>query len=162
MDVVNQVETLIQPALRQNRYELVETQYRREAGGWVLRIFIDREAAASDKKAPSPVNLSDCEKVSNLVGELLDASELLKDSYTLEVSSPGINRPLKNSAHFQRFIGQKVRVTTHSALSETSNQKNFAGVLLSCKEDIIEVHDVSSGRVFIPISSVAKANLDVI
>lgn len=155
------VEHLIRPVLEKNRFDLVETQYRREAGRWVLRIFIDKLAGEGQKPVGS-ITLEDCEKVSNLVGDLLDSSNVLSDAYTLEVSSPGINRPLKGAGDFKRYIGQKVKVSLFAPLTEATKQKNFAGPLLSAGERAIEVEDIVSGKTEIPIEAIAKAHLDLI
>jgi ribosome maturation factor RimP len=80
----------------------------------------------------------------------------------LEVSSPGINRPLKNEAHFQNFIGEKVKVTLFYPLTQDGRQKNFSGLLVACRDQAVEIEDLVSGRVRIPISAIAKANLDLI
>ena len=157
--LVEQIKCLIEPELFKKGFELVETVYRRESGSWILRLFIDKQDPL-DKK--SHVSLDDCEKISELVGMLLDTSEILIGSYTLEVSSPGINRPLKNEAHYLRFLGENVKVSIFSPISSSSNQRNFSGTLLNCKEKTIEIDDKTSGRVTIPLEQIAKANLDII
>lgn len=163
MSIVEEIENLIRPALSQNQFELIETQYRKESGKWVLRIFIDKPAPQVQSEGQlQGVTLDDCENASHIVGQAIDSSSLISDSYVLEVSSPGINRPLKNETHFQRYIGQKIRVSLYGPLLETSKQKNFSGILLGCKENEIEMQDIVSGRVKIPIGSIAKAHLDLI
>jgi ribosome maturation factor RimP len=152
---------LIRPVLEQDRFDLVDTQYRREGGRWVLRIFIDR-IQAEGKSKPAGITLDDCEKVSRTVGDLLDGSDAVTGAYTLEVSSPGVNRPLKRAEDFRRFVGQKVKVTLFSPLAESSKQRNFAGPLLKAGDQGIEVDDIVSGKTEIPIASIAKANLDLI
>lgn len=108
------------------------------------------------------VTLSDCEKVSDLIGALLDSSDFLRNSYLLEVSSPGINRSLKKESHFQQNIGKKVKISLYTPLSDESKQKNFSGILLGCKDQIIEVEDVVSGKTQIQLSSIHKAHLNLI
>ncbi len=110
----------------------------------------------------SGITLDDCEKVTDFVGAVLDTSDLLTEAYVLEVSSPGINRPLKKEADYRRFIGQKAKISLYAPLSPDKNQKNFAGLLVQCSEGMIEIDDITSGRVKIPLASVAKANLDII
>lgn len=167
MSIVDEIEKFIRPALSEKRFELVETQYRKESGNWVLRIFIDKVwdgtvMNSSVGMKGSGVTLDDCEKVSESVGSLLDSSGLLTDSYVLEVSSPGVNRPLKNESHFQRYVGEKVKIALYAPISDDSKQKNFSGVLLGCANQIVQVDDVVSGKVQIPISSIAKAHLDIL
>lgn len=160
MSIVHEIEKAIQPLLEQNHYELIETQYRKEGGRWVLRIFVDRFSDEGD--ARSKISLEDCEKVSEMVGTLLDAEEIFSNPYTLEVSSPGINRALKKESHFLRSVGQKVKISLFAPLSSKSPQKNFSGMLLACREGNVEVEDSVSGMVAIPLSLIAKANLDII
>lgn len=168
MGIVEEIESFIRPVLAENQFELLETQYRKESGRWVLRIFIDKFETMGTlkteqmKEHKSAVTLADCEKVSNMVGVLLDASELVGNGYVLEVSSPGINRALKKESHFQRHLGEKVKVALFAPLSDQTKQKNFSGVLVECKSDAIEVEDIVSGKVRIPLSAIAKAHLDLI
>ena len=164
MTMIEEIENFVRPILSENRFELVETHYRKEAGRWVLRLFIDkmRDPSWPAEVTEDGVTLGDCEKVSALVGDRLDSSQLIGDSYVLEVSSPGINRPLKNEAHFLDHIGEKVKVSLYSPLTPESRQRNFSGILMGCENQAIEVDDPVSGRVTIPLSAVAKANLDLI
>ncbi len=165
MNVVEQIENHIRPVLAEKRFELIETQYRKEAGQWILRIFIDKmddTRNPTQVKLGSNVTLGDCEKVSEVVGASLDDSNLVEPSYVLEVSSPGVNRPLKTEDHFRRFVGQNVKVSTFAPLDETTRQKNFSGILLSCDGMQIEVVDAVSGKVQIQLSTIAKAHLDLI
>ena len=159
MRAVEEIEKLIRPTLEENHFELVETQYRKESGRWVVRVVVDRQQSAEHAES---ITLSDCEKITGFVGDVLDGYPLLNSSYVLEVSSPGINRPLKNEDHFLRYIGQKVKVSLYAPISETSKQKNFSGILLDCKDRTVEVEDIISGRTQISIADIAKAHLDII
>lgn len=159
MDIAAQVESLLTPILAQNQFELVELQYRREAGGWVLRIFVDRVALTGKKGAG--VTLADCEKVSRIVGEVLDGADFLSASYNLEVSSPGINRALRTESHFKSHVGQPAKVSITAPLG-ASPQKNFTGKIVSCENQSVVLDDVVSGKVEIPISAIAKAHLNLI
>lgn len=166
MGIAEEIENLIRPVLSEQKFELVDIQYRKEPGGWILRLFIDKiiDSAIpdSEKKTGSSVTLDDCEKVSDIIGSLLDQSVILNVPYNLEVSSPGINRPLKNEKDFKNHLNEKVRVSLYAPLSEQSKQKNFSGILISSENQMIEVEDVVSGKTQIPISAIAKANLDII
>jgi len=155
MDKITEIEQVVGPVLAQNNFELIETQYRREDGKWVLRLFID-------KVPQGGVTLDNCSKVSDLAGDVLDAAQVLTDRYVLEVSSPGVNRLLKTEAHFNKAIGQSVKISTTAPVSESNIQKNFKGILMGFKDGILEVNDATSGRVNIPLSAVAKANLDIL
>ena len=162
MATVQEIENLIAPLLAENKFELIETQYRKEAGNWVVRIFVDKAAEPGAPKKGGGITLDDCEKVTNLVGDKLDASEFLAGGYVLEVSSPGINRPLKTEAHFKAAIGQNIKVSLYAPLSDASNQKNFTGILVAVENDELEMVDITSGKVKIPMKAVAKANLELV
>src|SRR5689334_19000049 len=94
--LLEQIEKLSEPALLEHGTELVDLQYVHEHGQWVLRYFVDK---------PSGVTLDDCATLSNHLGRLLDATDLIPQSYSLEVSSPGLNRPLRKESDYRRFIG---------------------------------------------------------
>ena len=164
MPTVEDIERVVKPVLIENRFELIETHYRKEAGRWVLRLFIDKlpETGESLGFRGSKVTLEDCEIVSAFVGDTLDASDLIGMSYVLEVSSPGINRPLKNEAHFRTAMGQNVKISLYAPLFENSNQKNFGGILAAAGHGTVELIDDTSGKVTIPIEKIAKARLDLI
>ena len=103
-NVIDQIHSLIEPVLKVQDYELVLAEY--VSGQGVLRLFIDKEGG---------VTLDDCATVSRLVGDLLDAeglSDAIDGRYRLEVSSPGLDRPLVKPEHFQRFVGSRAKLTT--------------------------------------------------
>ena len=161
MDKIEEIERAVRPVLDQNRFELIETQYRREAGGWVLRLFIDKLPNNGSLTAGS-VTLNDCGLVTGLVGAVLDETNVVDSNYILEVSSPGINRALKTEAHFLKAVGQNVKLSLHAPLKPDSLQRNFKGVLAGVRNGTLELEDATSGRVDIPLNAVAKANLDII
>ncbi len=146
--------------LAQHSFELVETQYRREQGGMILRLFIDKADAPKGKTGG--ITLDDCQNVSRWVEELLDAANVPSEPYNLEVSSPGINRPLRTAEHFKKFAGQKAKITVSEPLAPESKQKNFTGIIVGTQGQTVELDDVVSGKVSIPIAVIAKARLDLI
>ncbi|MDR0618029.1 MAG: ribosome maturation factor RimP [Endomicrobium sp.] len=148
MNKVNDIESLFSEVSIKNNIEIVDVEYIKENGGWILRIFIDKD---------SGVTMSDCEKFSYIFSEILDKSNILQDSYVLEVSSPGLNRVLKQEKSFKRFIGSKVRIQTHVSIN---NQKNFLGQLLNFDNGTVSINDVTNGVVNINFSDVKKANLE--
>ena len=109
---MDRIYKLAEPMLASEGFEPVEIQYRRERGGWVLRLFIDRlEPIDGSPAGPgSGVTLDDCVTVSRELGRILDVEDAVSGGYTLEVSSPGLDRPLTRPAHFQRFTGRKIKV----------------------------------------------------
>ena len=140
------VSEIVEPIVISQGMELVDVEYRREARGWVLRIYIDKRGG---------VSLDDCVLVSNEVGTVIDVEGLFQASYTLEVSSPGLNRILKKEGDFKRYKDRSVRIRTHNAIGKS---RNFKGRLLGCTKGLIQIE--AEGQVLhIPLSNVAKANL---
>lgn len=110
-------EELVLPIVEANHFELVDVEYVKEAGNWYLRIYIDKEGG---------ININDCELVSRAFSEILDKEDPIEDAYILEVSSPGLGRPLKKEKDFQRNLGEEVEVRTYKPISK---QKEFVGLL---------------------------------
>lgn len=110
-------EELILPIVEANHFELVDVEYVKEAGNWYLRIYIDKEGG---------ININDCELVSRAFSDILDKEDPIEDAYILEVSSPGLGRPLKKDKDFQRNLGEEVEVRTYKPINK---QKEFVGLL---------------------------------
>ena len=119
-------EALVTPIIEENKFELVDVEYVKEAGNWYLRVYVDKEGG---------ITVDDCEIVSRALSDLLDANDFIEDSYILEVSSPGLGRPLKKEKDFARSIGKEVDIHLYKAIER---QKGFTGVLKSySKEEIV-------------------------
>ncbi len=112
------IEGLIEALLKAEGLELVDLEFRKEARGWVLRIFMDK---------PGGVTLDDCSDLSREIGDQIEVNELIPHSYTLEVSSPGLDRPLKKERDFLRSIGKMIQLSTKVPLE---GQTFFKGILL--------------------------------
>lgn len=110
-------EQYLLPLMEEYGFELVDVEYVKEAGNWYLRAYIDKEGG---------IAIDDCEVVSRRLGDWLDEKDFIQDSYILEVSSPGLGRPLKKEKDFARNIGKKVDVRLYRA---RDRQKDFTGVL---------------------------------
>ncbi len=110
-------EELVLPLVEANNFELVDVEYVKEAGTWYLRIYIDKEGG---------ININDCELVSRAFSDILDKEDYIEDAYILEVSSPGLGRPLKKDKDFQRNLGEEVEVRTYKPINK---QKEFVGLL---------------------------------
>jgi len=110
-------EALILPIINKNNYELVDIEFVREGSNWFLRAYVDKEGGFS---------VNDCEKVSREFSDLLDKEDFIEESYILEISSPGLGRPLKKDKDFERSIGEEVEVKLYKAFEE---QKEFSGTL---------------------------------
>jgi len=143
----NTVSEIVEPIVASQGMELVAVEYKREAKGWVLRIYIDKKGG---------VSLDDCALVSNEVGTVLDVEDLFQSPYTLEVSSPGLNRILKKERDFKRFKERPVRIRTYNAIEK---RRNFKGRLLGCTRGLIQI-EVGGQVLHISLSNVAKANLE--
>jgi len=154
--IIERIEALLQPALTDMGLELVDLEYRREGRGWVLRLFIDK---------PGGVTLDDCADASREVGGLLDVEDLIPNAYQLEVSSPGINRPLKKEQDFERFAGHLVKVKTYQSLDPDHRgyqRKTFVGELRGLVDGCVVVvqNDPRGGEVQLPLADVAAAHLE--
>jgi len=144
--VVAQIWSLLEPLLQAQGIELVEVEYRRESLGWVLRLFIDQE---------SGITVEDCAGVSQMVGDMLDVADPIQNPYNLEVSSPGLNRPIRKPEHFQRYIGKTVEVRTAAPIQ---GRRNFKGVLVDSDNERITIN--CEGQVFeIPMTNLERTRL---
>ena len=146
--VIKQVEAVALPVLQELGIELVEVQYRREQAGWILRLVIDKQDG---------ISLGDCAAVSREISQLLDIEDFIDQAYNLEVSSPGLNRPLKSLAEFERFVGRKAKIKTKEPIS---GEHIFIGRINKTEGESI-VLEVGPGEVTILFSQVARARLEV-
>mgnify|MGYP000268673903 FL=1 len=117
-------EELLQPLVDAHGFELVDVEYVKEAGNWYLRAYIDK---------PGGIAVDDCEVISRALSDKLDEEDYIEDSYILEVSSPGLGRPLKKDKDFQRSIGKEIEVRTFRAIDK---QKEFTGILKEFNKDL--------------------------
>ena len=127
-------------------YEFVGCEYHGQGKYSVLRIYIDKE---------NGVTLDDCSRVSQQVGAVLDVEDLVQGHYSLEVSSPGVDRPLFEIGHYQKQIGNRIKVRLHTPIQ---NQRNFVGFLLRAEENNIYLRVDGEERV-LPFSDIEKANV---
>lgn len=154
--MTEKIAELILPALEERQLELVDVEYQREGRDWFVRIFIDK---------PGGINLDDCAELSRDVDDLIEVGELINHPFRLEVSSPGLDRPLKKPADFERFIGQPIKIKTFEALDPDGrghSRKTFTGILLGLDQDHVSLQqqDRKGGRVTFQLTQIAKANLD--
>ena len=148
IDVLNSVKKLTETLLDQCNMELVDIEYKGEGRGRVLRIYIDKE---------NGVTIDDCADISRELSVLLDINDIISDRYTLEVSSPGLRRPLKKREDFKRFEGNLVVIKTNESIN---NRKVFKGILNKCFEDSI-LMDIDGESYEIPLYEIKKANLEI-
>lgn len=130
-------EALAEPIVSSFGFELVDVEYVKEAGTWYLRLYIDKEGG---------ITIDDCETVSRLFSDKLDEEDFIDDAYIMEVSSPGLGRPLKKEKDFKRSIGKKVEIRTYRPINK---QKEFFGVLTAYDESHVTITlDDQETRVF--------------
>jgi len=146
--ISKQVEAIALPVLVELGLELVEVQYRREQSGWVLRLIIDKQEG---------VSLDDCTAASREIGQLLDIEDFIDQAYNLEVSSPGLDRPLKSMADFQRFVGRKAKIKTDEPIG---GERVFVGRIQQTSGDTI-ILEIGGTELRIPFEQVSKARLEV-
>jgi ribosome maturation factor RimP len=147
-EMVDRIRAMVDPILLDEGMELVDIEYRRESKGWVLRLTLEKEGG---------VTLDDCTRVSQEVGRSLDVEDFIQTPYTLEVSSPGLTRPLKTEKDFMKYRHRFIKVKT---VDPIENRRQFKGKLLGVSENRIEI-EVEGGVFQIPLSNVAKANLEI-
>ncbi len=156
--------------------EIFDVQFRRESHGWVLRVFLDlpypedAAAAAGGAGVPGPpaesgaadesgsVSIEDCERVSREISAVLDVEETIDHPYTLEVSSPGLDRPLRSPRDYRRFAGRLAKIVVAEPVD---NQKHFAGRLQGLERDGVVIETAPGKRHVIPLTLITRARLDV-
>ena len=144
---VADVEQLTEPLLKSEGVTLIDIEYRRESKGRVLRVFIDKKGG---------VTLDDCAVISSQLGDILDAKTDCHEPYHLEVSSPGIDRPLTKPKHFVNFEGRQAVIKTNRPVE---GKECFKGILAGCSEAVVRL--VVDGRpVTIPYETILRAHLD--
>jgi ribosome maturation factor RimP len=158
---LERVRSLAERAARTHGLEVFDVQYRREAVGWVLRVMIDRQGAADTQAKPGEpvdsVSVDDCRLVSQDLGALLDVDDPVARAYTLEVSSPGLDRPLRGVADYERFRGRLAQVVT---LEPVDGQKHFRGRLQGVEADALVLVEGKKAH-HVPLALISRARLDV-
>jgi ribosome maturation factor RimP len=149
---------LTEPYVRDAGFDLIEVVFGRESSGWVLRLFIDAPSGAlAPDGAPLTVSHDDCARVSRDVSAALDVADSIPHAYQLEVSSPGLDRPLRREGDFARFAGENARVKM-SDDGGVDGRRNFSGTIRGAKDGRVEIE--CDGRSYqLPIDGIAKANL---
>lgn len=147
------VAELIGDFLQQEGYELYNTEFVKEGRDWFLRVYVDKLAEGEY------VGTEDCEKVSRFLSEKLDEEDPIEQNYYLEVSSPGMDRPLLKPEHYERYTGQEVEIRLYKGKDGT---KNIQGVLNGISEDMVTVTDHNDKVWQLELSEIAKANLAVV
>ncbi|URN93447.1 MAG: ribosome maturation factor RimP [Candidatus Pristimantibacillus lignocellulolyticus] len=143
------IEAMVSPFLNENGFELVDIEYIKEGGNWFLRIFVDKEGG---------IDIDECVRISEYVSEQLDTHEPISGAYFLEVSSPGVERPLKKPKDVEKSIGKNVFVTTYEPVD---GMKEFEGQLIAFDGEELTVR-VGKKEYTVPYAKVASARLAII
>ncbi len=152
--IADQARRVLEPVLARDGFELVEVEWLRLAGRWTLRVFIDKEGG---------VSIDDCQGASRTIEPLLDVEDFIEPAYDLEVSSPGLDRPLRKPQDFDRYAGQRAHVKSFAPVPDTAlgqpPRKHWTGTLRGFKDGAVEL-DVDGVLHRIPLDRIAKAHLE--
>ena len=143
-----EVEARIEEILASEQVELVLFEYKKQGQSWILRVFID---------TPDGVSLELCEKVSRRISEYLDSEDPIEQEYKLEVSSPGIERPIVKAEHYEKFMGERIQV---KLFQPVNSKKSFIGILSEFHDDELTIQDEHDNQpVVLKRELVSKATL---
>ena len=147
-DIERKTEELVMPLIEQNSFELVDVEYVKEGSNMYLRLYIDK---------PGGITVNDCELISRAFSDILDEEDYISDSYTFEVSSPGLGRPLKKEKDFARSLGEEVEVRLFKALNK---KKEYIGLLKAYDASTVTlIVDEEGNEVVIERSMIALIRL---
>jgi len=148
--IESKIEQLVMPIINENGYELVDIEFLKENSNWYLRLYIDKQGGFT---------IDDCELVSKSLGEILEKDDPIDKSYILEVSSPGLDRPLKKESDFERYKGEIVDVKLYKAINKT---KQFQGILKGLENNIVTIEDDTGKILSFPRQEIAIIRLAVL
>jgi ribosome maturation factor RimP len=154
--VVEQVRTIASRVAATYALEIFDVQFRREAGGMVLRVQIDRPGPAAT--AEDSVSVDDCARVSRDLSAVLDVEDVVPTGYILEVSSPGLDRPLRHADDYRRFAGRRAKVVMREPID---GQTYFKGRLGGLEDGWVLIDADDGRRHRIPVGIITRANLEV-
>ena len=140
-------EEILNPIVEEYGFELVDVEYVKEGSTWYLRAYIDK---------PGGITVDDCEIVNRALGGILDEKDFIEESYILEVSSPGLGRPLKKERDFERSLGQEVEIRTYRMVDR---QKEFRGVLKAYDKDAVTIVTEEEEEQIFPRDNIALIRL---
>jgi ribosome maturation factor RimP len=165
--LIDRIRVVAERVARSYNLEIFDVQFRREPVGWMLRVFVDvpydPDATWADEserrtRAYASPTIQDLEHISRDLSAILDVEETIDHSYTLEVSSPGLDRPLRTAADYRRFAGRLAKIVVSQPIDR---QTHFEGHLGGVEDDSIVVETTPGKRQLIPLSLVSRARLEV-
>ncbi len=145
-NILKKIETIVTPVVNEMNLSLVDIEYLQDGGYWYVRVYVEN--------LEGDITLEDCAAISNKIDE--DIDKLIEQRFFLEVSSPGIERPLKKIEDYIRFKGEKAKI---SLKHKVDDNKNFEGIIADCKDSTIYLEIEDEKIMEIPFSEVRKANL---
>ena len=148
-DIENRVKGLIEPVVEDLGFELVHVEYAQAQGGWVLRLYVDK---------PGGINIDEITRVSREASTLLDVEDFMDKRYSLEVSSPGLDRPLAKPEHFEKALGKLASIKTKVPID---GRKRFKGSIDDCSNGKITITDNEENTFVIEIENIDKAKLSL-
>lgn len=151
--IAEKIERIAHPLVDALGMELVEIEFKREGRQMVLRLYIDK---------PGGITLDDCATVSKELSALLDVEDVMPGMYNLEVSSPGLNRPLKSLDDYKRYTGRLIKIKTFTPTADDAGnlRKTFLGELIGLDGDLVRLQLTEGQTASISFSAIAKANLE--
>ena len=144
--IYQSVADLVEPTLKESNIELIDVEYRKSGKAWILRIFIDKNQG---------VTVYDCQELSREIEDLIEIHELIDDHYVLEVSSPGLNRPLKKDTDFLRNKGKRIQIKTYSPIN---NKKENVGTVIDFVNGTLFLED-KKNILKVSLTEIAQAKL---
>jgi ribosome maturation factor RimP len=149
--IAERARQLLEPIIVRDGFELVEVEWGREGPAWVLRVYVDR---------PGGVTIEHCQELSRTIEPVLDVEDFIEPAYNLEVSSPGLDRPLRKPADFERFAGQRAHLKTYGPIDTPAGpRRNWTGTLRGFRDGAVEI-EVDGAVHRVPHDRIAKARLE--
>lgn len=145
----SRAEQYLLPVLKEHQFELVDVEYVKEAGSWYLRAYIDKEGG---------ITVDDCEVISRQFSDWLDEEDFIEDSYILEVSSPGLGRPLRKDKDFERSLGEEVEIRLYRPRNK---QKDFTGILKAYDKETVTIEVEDGGEEIFTRGEIALIRLAI-
>lgn len=160
MDPIERVRAIAARVAQSHGLEIFDVQMRRESIGPVLRVVIDRPAPAGGLPEPpgEGVGIRDCQRISDDLSAVLDVEDVIDHRYTLEVSSPGLDRPLRDGVDYRRFAGRAAKIVLSAPVD---GQMHFEGRLRGMDGDVVIVDDQGGHPHRVPLAQIARGRLDV-
>lgn len=148
--IESKIEQLVMPIMNENNFELVDIEFLKEGSNWYLRIYVDKQGGFT---------IDDCELVSKQLGEILEKDDPIEQPYILEVSSPGLDRPLKKESDFVKYKGEVVDVKLYKAINKI---KEFQGILKGLENGIVTIEDETGKELSFSRQEIAIIRLAVL